>query len=175
MSAIDHLLKFELINVQIIIIVDHSNNHKLLTLLFLAFRLVSAPFPALWLLTSAATCIARTYQPDSGMERQVLLPTSRAKIDPGNLPITFSGIDIMKSDSPYKSLRAKHKVFNLRHPEVRELLYSLRYGLRVNGVNSGYGYSLQVIAKLSGYSPSYLSCWFKNEKKRREQGNLPQR
>ena len=72
----------------------------------------------------------------------------------------------MKSDSPYKSLRANHKVFNLRHPEVRELLYTLRYGLGVTGVDTGYGYPLSVLGKLSGYSPSYLSCWLRNEKVR---------
>ena len=78
----------------------------------------------------------------------------------------------MISNSPYKSLRAKHKVFDLRHPEVRELLYSLRYGLPRGSDGSQYSYPLSVLAKLSGYSPSYLSCWLKNEKARREQGNL---
>ena len=78
---------------------------------------------------------------------------------------TFSETDPMTSDSPYKALRAHHKVFNLRHPAVRELLYSLRYGLPRGSDGTRYSYPLSQLAKLSGYSPSYLSSWLRQSAK----------
>ena len=55
------------------------------------------------------------------------------------------------------------KKLDLNDEEARQILMKLRNGMSSQPDQDKYGFTIDVIAKFAGYSPSHMSRWFKDQ------------